>query len=418
MNEPNDLAALRAGLSPGAVDWAIAVSRQCSDATVVMMGPETARLLEAESRRSIEMSTLSLLRHITGLSEVVEINALQVSLADRMARLDLSYQRIVAGQRRIQDIVLESLLDRATHHQPASARPGLLRALTSVVSRFYDENVAGIIEEYLAERQRAIAQTLNDRRRVTRALVAGERVPRDLASHSLGIDLAQHHLALIIWPRDHAGAGNKQGDLESFARQAADALHTLPPLTVPDDSDTGAVLCWLTSPAPFRADHLDVLSDLVDTFHDIRVAIGPPGPGEPGFRRSHLGARDAESVAHSRGHTKTTAYDDIGAVALMSSDPERARWFVTEELGPLAAQDDPTTADLRTTALCFLDCGRSLVRTAAALHVHRNTVVYRLQNVERLLGRSLDDRPFATYAALTLADRVSDAVLGGTPDGP
>jgi DNA-binding PucR family transcriptional regulator len=41
--------------------------------------------------------------------------------------------------------------------------------------------------------------------------------------------------------------------------------------------------------------------------------------------------------------------------------------------------------------------------TARQLHVHRNTVVYRVAKIERLLGRPLDERPFATQATLTLA---------------
>jgi DNA-binding PucR family transcriptional regulator len=87
---------------------------------------------------------------------------------------------------------------------------------------------------------------------------------------------------------------------------------------------------------------------------------------------------------------------------LLSADPERTRWFVSEELGKLA-DHGPTLDDLRETALCYLDTGRNLMNTARHLHVHRNTVVYRLAKIERLLGRPLDERPFATQAALTLA---------------
>ena len=89
-------------------------------------------------------------------------------------------------------------------------------------------------------------------------------------------------------------------------------------------------------------------------------------------------------------------------LALLSADPERTRWFVAEELGDLAGAGT-ALADLRETALCYLDSGRNLMDTARRLHVHRNTVVYRLAKIERLLGRPLDERAFATQAALTLA---------------
>ncbi len=86
----------------------------------------------------------------------------------------------------------------------------------------------------------------------------------------------------------------------------------------------------------------------------------------------------------------------------MSADQERARWFVNEELGNLA-ESGPTLDDLRETALCYLETGRNLMDTARQLHVHRNTVVYRVAKIERLLGRPLDERPFAIQAALILA---------------
>lgn len=38
---------------------------------------------------------------------------------------------------------------------------------------------------------------------------------------------------------------------------------------------------------------------------------------------------------------------------------------------------------------------RHLVRAAAALQVHRNTLVYRLHKIDELTGRSTRDAPFA-----------------------
>ncbi|MGW1025604.1 PucR family transcriptional regulator [Streptomyces sp. NPDC002577] len=408
-NEPAELEAASKGLPAGAVGWAIETGRRCADTVVVLMGPERAKLLEDGTRHGLEMMLLSVVRSFTGAEEGAELDRWQKALVTTMARLDDPYEAFVAGLRRVQDIVLESVLDRASWHPQVADRPQLLRSVTGIVSSYFDHNVSSVVEEYLAERQRSIAQTLSDQRRVASALVAGEQVPIDAANHTLGIDLTQHHLALVVWPRDRSAT--LRSDPQDIAARAARALHAPPPLILPDDSDTGAVLCWITSPTPFPSHHVDTLDDLFAQFDDIRTAIGPAGTGPKGFRRSHLGARDAERVAQMAGHGTTVHYTDVGAVALLTADPERAGWFVTEELGPLLAPDDATLADLRDTALCFMNNGKSLVRTAEALHVHRNTVVYRLQNMERLLGRSLDERPFTTHAALTLADQLGDSIL-------
>jgi DNA-binding PucR family transcriptional regulator len=97
-----------------------------------------------------------------------------------------------------------------------------------------------------------------------------------------------------------------------------------------------------------------------------------------------------------------TRYDEVALISLSSTDSERAAWFVTEELGALAAPDR-ATADLRATLLAYLDRGSSFVRAAEALHVHRNTVVYRLRRAEELLGRTAAERTLETHLALRLA---------------
>lgn len=411
-NDAAGLAAATAGLSAGAVDWAVAVSRRCTDAVVATRDEDFNRLPEAETRRAIETQVLAMLRRVAGSTEQFQLDDWQISVAHRMAWLGLPCERYVGDLRLVHAIALEALLDRVAECQPAKARPWLLRALTSAVTRFSDESVGALISEYLAERQRAIGQTLADRRRIITALVRGDHVPGDVAARTLGIDLAGHHLALIIWARDPDALAGMRGELQRSVARAADMLHSPAPLTIPDDSDGGTLLCWITSPVPLPAGHLGALSGVLAAGGDFRVAVGPPALGVPGFRSSHLEARDAERVARQGLPGKITAYRDVGVVALLTADPERARRFVTRELGQLASQGDRTLADLRSTALCYLECGRNLVRTAATLHVHRNTVVYRLSNIERMLGHPLGERPLATHAALTLADQLGRSLLG------
>lgn len=75
-------------------------------------------------------------------------------------------------------------------------------------------------------------------------------------------------------------------------------------------------------------------------------------------------------------------------VSLLSrSRTERAR-IVELVLGPLST-DDPKMVALRVTLFTFLDLDQRWNETAAALNLHRQSVVYRLERVEELTGRRI-----------------------------
>jgi sugar diacid utilization regulator len=413
VTKPEQLAVIGAGLPPGAVGWAVALGRRCSDATRVSQGEHAARIGEDDTMHAIELSMVSLLRRLRGDSAVPVLNEWQLTMARTMARLDRPYERYIVGLRLAQDMALEALLDRAVRWGRADARPSLLLAVTHGVCGFFDDSIRAVITEFLAERQRAIARSVAERRRLVAALVAGEEVPLEVATAALGIDLTQQHLALVLWRQGTPGAGKDvaagwaRNQLELAVNRAAGRLRAPATLSMPPDETAAgihhdALLCWLTSPVPFPAGYLESLAELFTADREVRVAAGVPSGGPAGFRRSHAAAADAYRVARMAQRAGVTGYAEVGALALLSADQERTRWFVTEELGRLAGPG-PALDDLRETALCYLDSGRNLMDTARRLHVHRNTVVYRLAKIERLLGRPLDERAFATQAALTLA---------------
>ena len=103
-------------------------------------------------------------------------------------------------------------------------------------------------------------------------------------------------------------------------------------------------------------------------------------------------------------------YQDHDIVAMLSADPTAAREFVGRELGDLAGGDG-NVVTMRQTLKAYLDRDRSLVRTAADLHVARNTVAYRVQRAEHLRGRPIAERRLHLHAALTLAEELGDAML-------
>ncbi|MEU9332917.1 PucR family transcriptional regulator ligand-binding domain-containing protein [Streptomyces sp. NPDC048290] len=79
--------------------------------------------------------------------------------------------------------------------------------------------------------------------------------------------------------------------------------------------------------------------------------------------------------------------DETGFTVLRSHAEARA--IADRVLGPLTGYDRANGTDLLGTLRSFLVNRRSWQRTAAALNVHKQTVMYRIQRVEELTGRRL-----------------------------
>jgi len=65
--------------------------------------------------------------------------------------------------------------------------------------------------------------------------------------------------------------------------------------------------------------------------------------------------------------------------------------FYLETLGPLSESDSRSNNALIETLECFFNCNGNLSETARTMHLHRNSLLYRLGRIEELLGRSLED---------------------------
>ena len=87
------------------------------------------------------------------------------------------------------------------------------------------------------------------------------------------------------------------------------------------------------------------------------------------------------------------------------------RAFARSTLGPLLEHDRERGSELIRTLRVYLDEDRRQRRTAARLFIHPNTVAYRVDRIESLLGRSLADP--STVFEVTLALRTRDVVDGG-----
>ncbi|MEJ2852066.1 MULTISPECIES: PucR family transcriptional regulator [unclassified Saccharothrix] len=173
---------------------------------------------------------------------------------------------------------------------------------------------------------------------------------------------------------------------------------------------------------------------LVSVHGDEVYAIAPSGPGwaeavraglrtvEPGLGSARVlvgissavgaaGLRGAaEEASHARrlgerrpGRTCVVAGEEIALhQLLLAGVPEELRGSLRRRvLGPVLDYDAEHGSDLVGTLRVFLDCSGSWTTAAARLHVHVNTLRYRVGRVEELLGVDLSD--FTSRVDLYLA---------------
>jgi DNA-binding PucR family transcriptional regulator len=211
------------------------------------------------------------------------------------------------------------------------------------------------------------------------------------------------HVALVVWSTTTVPAVDR---LERAVSQIAQKLAgPRAPLSVVRDEST--VWAWLprtnVAPVPLTAPEGE----------GVRIAVGDPAAGADGFRRSHRQARQAQLVALTADvavQRAVTTWADVGSIALMCADRLALADWVQDTLGGLAGQDESMTR-LRETLSTFLATGGSFTSAAQLLHMHKNTVQYRVRKAEEALGRPLSARRRDVELALLACEWLGASVL-------
>ncbi|MFD6654251.1 PucR family transcriptional regulator [Streptomyces parvus] len=200
-----------------------------------------------------------------------------------------------------------------------------------------------------------------------------------------------------------------QADDDGAADALAEALHHLPDcgfaLGRPPTAEPGEATAVIGTGAAEGGDTIaTTLKNLWPTLQSRNAKVPLHGgistpAATPGILKGALTqARYALTAASSRKAPGTEApmsrLAAIGALttldALLTGIPADVRTaFGIHALGPLADDTNPSYRMLLETLDVFLAHNGSWARTAEALHLHVNTVHYRIQRVEMLTGRDL-----------------------------
>lgn len=390
------------------------------DSVIIAALPELA---DRDIRRDLAASTRAHARTmLAGLtSDTIdpsvpqEAHAFARTVARRGFELRLLLRTYHVGLEAVLDYMAEAVAARKPPHDIERA---VLLRLFDRSTKWIGNSVETLTDTYMEERERVLRAALNRRTETVRAVLAGDDVDTEQASARLGYRLTRAHLAVVLWSdepaTDSAPDGQTIGLLDRSAARLATEFGSGAVLTVA--SGASGMWAWIElvggGHVPPEASRAAALIEA-----PVRIAFGMPAERVDGFRRSHHEAMAARQVAErARGQARVTVYNDVEIAYLIGSDERAMRGLVDRELGRLAAPG-PANARLRETLHAYLRCQRSPEGAARLLGVHKNTVRYRIQRIEDLLGHQVQQRALHLEVALKcVATYGSDALPRGSAD--
>jgi len=160
------------------------------------------------------------------------------------------------------------------------------------------------------------------------------------------------------------------------------------------------------------------LARLAELFPGAKVVIGIGGvcrdPEE--IARSYDQAHRTTQTLWRLGRTgAAAAFEDLGIHRLLLQVPDlgELRSFAAEVLGKLSEHEHEHKSEYLSTLACYFRENNSPQRASRLLHVHPNTVAYRIKRIEEITGLRLDnyrDRLIA-QVALEILDALPEAQL-------
>jgi DNA-binding PucR family transcriptional regulator len=331
-------------------------------------------------------------------------------LAQRGVDADVLVRSYRLGHRAVIAIVLDEIRAAQLDSQLGF---DVFEQITSTSFRYVDRMSRLVLTTYQNERDRWLANQNRLRALRVREVLDGSEIDIDEVTGAIRYPLRRTHLSLVVWCGESED-GNELVAMERFIGELARSLGADErPLFVAADRVTG--WAWIPLSVDAVPDAARRIREFASEWADAPwVAAGDPLPGVDGFRRSHRQALVARGVVMASGShpPAVAAVSDPGLVVASQfcGDLEQTRAWVGDVLGLLAS---PTDSDerMRETLREFLRTGSSFKATADELHLHVNSVKYRVQRALERRGKPITDDRLDVEVALLLCHWFDTAVL-------
>ncbi len=270
--------------------------------------------------------------------------------------------------------------------------------------------MAGMIIEHMNFISTALAQAYLDeakgvwsereviRRDLLEAMLAGQAASERVRTQAgaIGHDLRESYIVVLV-------ARSTTPDEESRARAHTDqaslrhAVERTKGRLRPEGGDSilvglrhEQVVVLYPADRPMRLETLrhqcdGLAADVADT--GFFVGIGGWHAAGEGIALSYADAREALDIAVSAGVVGApVSFDDVVLEHIARSSP-RSRRLLLNVLRPVRIYDQKRGTEMVATLRAYSEAGFNLTRSAAALSINPNTVVYRLRRIKELTGR-------------------------------
>ncbi|MFZ2174533.1 MAG: helix-turn-helix domain-containing protein [Rhodococcus sp. (in: high G+C Gram-positive bacteria)] len=368
--------------------------------------------------REAVASIAHLLRQDVELDRI-EATPAAIGYARLLAQRDISITVLERGYRLVQDTVVHWCLEElAELSDDAKAITQTALAVTTMISARTNAVSEQLLSVYDSEREMWLLNRNTSRSARIGDILEGRPIEVGAAESALGYRLDQHHLGMIIWTDVAEKSEDELILLELSVTALAERLGAVArPLFEPRDEHTA--WAWLPLGHEKQVDVPGLAEIVAGWDRPVTVALGEPQRGVGGFVRTHRQAVQARMVAQASRMPRPclVPITDVGAVALMCSDLDAASDWVSDLLGPLA-YDDPASAQLRETLREFLSRGGSYTAAGTALHMHKNSVAYRIHKIEDQLGHAVREQRLELENALALCYWLGETVLAPNPEEP